>query len=440
MFTRLFRLTLLGSLDRWIVDPDASRHIASLWRIREDDLPGPGQWRSKCCRRSAMTAAFAGVFGSNVAVSAPDARRIQQRLRKLDLLVVSDFLLSETAALADVVRRSDEATSFRRAILATSSTSCGSRATGVQPTTRASRTNGFAATDGLFWPCPDLTHPGTPRLFIERFPTPSGRARFHAVHHDAPAEAADEHYPLYLTTGRLLAQYQSGTQTRPIAELQPLAPTAFAEVHPATAARLGLSSGGEIALTTRRGTTQLPGRVTPSIREDTVFVPFHWGGAQSIHRLTNPVLDPISRMPEFKVCAVEAQTVATARPGHDRLPTEERVRVCDCNGVTRARIVEAVLAGARSLQSVRCHQGRHRLRLVPAGGAGGDRCDVQPAGYDGQPHPSGPSAGSGPEGCGRRSERLGEAIAGRRRQRHGRCGLPGWSRPVAVTWPNLAFR
>jgi hypothetical protein len=68
------------------------------------------------------------VFGSNVAVSAPDARRIQQRLRKLDLLVVSDFLLSETAALADVVRRSDEATSFRRAILATSSTSCGSRA------------------------------------------------------------------------------------------------------------------------------------------------------------------------------------------------------------------------------------------------------------------------------------------------------------------------
>jgi hypothetical protein len=310
----------------------------------------------------------------------------------------------------------------------------------VQPTTRASRTNGFAATDGLFWPCPDLTHPGTPRLFIERFPTPSGRARFHAVHHDAPAEAADEHYPLYLTTGRLLAQYQSGTQTRPIAELQPLAPTAFAEVHPATAARLGLSSGGEIALTTRRGTTQLPGRVTPSIREDTVFVPFHWGGAQSIHRLTNPVLDPISRMPEFKVCAVEAQTVATARPGHDRLPTEEPVRVCDCNGVTRARIVEAVLAGARSLQSVRCHQGRHRLRLVPAGGAGGDRCDVQPAGYDGQPHPSGPSAGSGPEGCGRRSERLGEAIAGRRRQRHGRCGLPGWSRPVAVTWPNLAFR
>jgi hypothetical protein len=206
------------------------------------------------------------------------------------------------------------------------------------------------------------------------------------------------------------------------------------------AARLGLSSGGEIALTTRRGTTQLPGRVTPSIREDTVFVPFHWGGAQSIHRLTNPVLDPISRMPEFKVCAVEAQTVATARPGHDRLPTEEPVRVCDCNGVTRARIVEAVLAGARSLQSVRCHQGRHRLRLVPAGGAGGDRCDVQPAGYDGQPHPSGPSAGSGPEGCGTRSERLGQAIAGRRGQRHGRCGLPGWSRPVAVTWPNLAFR
>jgi NAD(P)H-dependent nitrite reductase large subunit len=383
---------------RKIDDPDARRHIASLWRIREEDLPGPGKSAFEMLSSIGDQGGVRGlfVFGSNVAVSAPDARRIQQRLRALDLLVVSDFFLSETAALADIVLPSAQwaeedgtmtnlegrvvlrsrafapptgvrtdlealvaiAGSLGRGDLFPSSTP-----REVFDELRLASSGGAAdykgisydrirSSDGLFWPCPDLTHPGTPRLFTEQFPTPTGRARFHAVHHDAPAEAADEHYPLYLTTGRLLAQYQSGTQTRRVAELQALAPTAFAEVHPATAARLGVSSGGEIALTSRRGTTQLPVRITPSIREDTVFVPFHWGGAQSINRLTNPALDPISRMPEFKVCAIKAQPVATARPGHDRLPIEEPVRVCDCNGVTRARIVEAVLAGARSLQSV----------------------------------------------------------------------------------------
>ena len=96
------------------------------------------------------------------------------------------------------------------------------------------------AADGVFWPCPDPAHPGTPRLFVDRFPTASGRARFHAVQDAPPAEVPDERFPLYLTTGRVLAHYQSGTQTRRIAELQELAPEPVAEVHPATAARLGL--------------------------------------------------------------------------------------------------------------------------------------------------------------------------------------------------------
>jgi bacterioferritin-associated ferredoxin/formylmethanofuran dehydrogenase subunit D len=156
---------------------------------------------------------------------------------------------------------------------------------------------------------------------------------------------------LILTTGRVLAQYQSGTQTRRIPELQEIAPEPFAEIHPAVAEQLGVTDGGEIVLATRRGSTRLPARLSPEIREDTVFVPFHWGGEQSINQLTNPALDPISRMPEFKVCAVSLKP-ALAGTAHVRRPADEAARVCDCNGVTRSRIVEAVLNGARSLQAV----------------------------------------------------------------------------------------
>ena len=160
--------------------------------------------------------------------------------------------------------------------------------------------------DGVFWPCPSADHPGTPRLFADGFPTPSGRARFHGVSHQAPADERNETHPLHLTTGRVLAHYQSGTQTRHVDELQQAMPEPLAEMHPATAKLHGLLNGARVTLTTRRGAASFRLKVTPSIREDTVFVPFHWGGEQSINRLTSSALDPTSGMPEFKVCAVRA--------------------------------------------------------------------------------------------------------------------------------------
>jgi assimilatory nitrate reductase catalytic subunit len=168
------------------------------------------------------------------------------------------------------------------------------------------------AEDGVFWPCPGAAHPGTPRLFTERFPTSSGRARFHAVRHQRPAEERDADYPLYLTTGRVLGQYQSGTQTRRVPKLQALAPEPLAEIHPLTAERLGLRDKTPVTLSSRRGSAAFTVRLTASIREDTVFVPFHWGGEQSINRLTNAALDPVSGMPEFKVCAVRAEACSTS--------------------------------------------------------------------------------------------------------------------------------
>jgi assimilatory nitrate reductase catalytic subunit len=153
---------------------------------------------------------------------------------------------------------------------------------------------------GVFWPCPSMSHPGTPRLFEKRFATPSGSARFHAVKHIGPAEPPDRDYPLHLTTGRVLAHYQTGTQTRRVDTLNAIVSEPTAEMNPVLAREHCVTEGDLVPLATRRGVATFRVRLTPGIRPDTVFVPFHWPGANT---LTNPALDPISRMPEFKVCA-----------------------------------------------------------------------------------------------------------------------------------------
>jgi assimilatory nitrate reductase catalytic subunit len=299
------------------------------------------------------------VVGSNVAVSAPHAGHLRERLKALEMLVVADFFLSETAQLADVVlptaqwaEEEGTMTNLEGRVIARK------RAFAPPPGVRSDiellcelarrlgkgqhfsyskneeifaelgRASGGGIADyrgisyarieaeqGVFWPCPSEEHPGTPRLFQERFYTPTGKARFHAIRHQAPAEAIDRTYPLYLITGRVLAQYQSGTQTRRIARLNAVAPEPLAALHPTVARRYGLSDGDAVTLVTRRGSATFTVRVTSEVREDTLFVPFHWGDGQAVNRLTNPALDPISRMPEFKVCAVRIEPVLTDRKG-----------------------------------------------------------------------------------------------------------------------------
>jgi assimilatory nitrate reductase catalytic subunit len=190
---------------------------------------------------------------------------------------------------------------------------------------------------GVFWPCPDTgtgtdtggnshgdsrgenegegdgdqgPHPGTPRLFLDRFATPDGRARFHAVDHVGAAEKPCPEYPFYLTTGRVLAQYQSGAQTRRVRELDGAAPGPFVEVHPMVADLLGVVDGERVRVATRRGRLVAPVRISPGIRRDTVFLPFHWVGA---NLLTNDALDPWSKMPEFKVCAASLERATAGR-------------------------------------------------------------------------------------------------------------------------------
>ncbi|WP_460346211.1 molybdopterin oxidoreductase family protein [Actinoallomurus acanthiterrae] len=337
---------------RKIDDPAAREHVARVWGIDPDDLPGPGLSATELLGALGTPGGPRALllFGSNPVVSAPDASRIEERLAALDLLVVADFVPSETAARADVVlptaQWAEETGTItnlegrvllRRAAVPRPPQVRGDldilaalaerlKAPGrfsaepaeVFDELRAASAGGLAdysgityerivAETGVFWPCPGEGHPGTPRVFLDRFATPDGRARLVPVEHRGPAEDISPDYPVYLTTGRVLAHYQSGAQTRRIRALVDAAPEAYVEIHPDLAERLGIEEGAEIRVTSRRGAAVAKARFSRAIRRDTVFMPFHWAGPARANLLTNPALDPTSRMPEFKVCAVRLE-------------------------------------------------------------------------------------------------------------------------------------
>jgi assimilatory nitrate reductase catalytic subunit len=157
---------------------------------------------------------------------------------------------------------------------------------------------------GVFWPCPSDDHPGTPRLFSNHFAHPDGKARMPVVTYRPSAEQPDAEYPVLFTTGRYREHYNSGTQTRRLERLVSVKAAPRLQLHPALAHKLGVTDGSAVAVESRRGSAVFDVDLTVDIREDTVFAPFHWGGEQSANRLTIAALDPVSRMPEFKVCAV----------------------------------------------------------------------------------------------------------------------------------------
>ena len=127
------------------------------------------------------------------------------------------------------------------------------------------------------------------------------------VDHRGPSDDVRADAPIYLVTGRVLQHYQSGAQTRRVAELAAAVPEPFVEIHPLLADRLGIAEGETLVLTSRRGRVSATARLTDAIRPDTVFMPFHWGGLASVNRVTNDATDPVSGMPEFKVCAVDVR-------------------------------------------------------------------------------------------------------------------------------------
>lgn len=334
-----------------ISDPAARASVAAVWGVDPDDLPGPGIPAVELLQSAGLPRGVRAllVHGSNVFVSAPNVSTVREALGRLDLLVVSDFFLSETAKAADIVlpvlqwaeeegtmtnlegrvlrrRRAVDAPAGARSelwIMAELARRLDAPGTwSLVPSevfgelARASA-GGRADYSGLshelldlgieaHWPFP-IGSLGTPRLFADRFAHADGRAKLVAVRaREHPTASADR---LTLITGRLLEQYQSGAQTRRIPELTEKRSDLVAQLHPATARRHGIGEGDGIRLSNSRGTLRARAELTHDIRPDTVFLPFHYADAESANLLTDDRVDPHSAMPEFKRALVELRAV-----------------------------------------------------------------------------------------------------------------------------------
>jgi assimilatory nitrate reductase catalytic subunit len=341
---------------RKITDPAARAHVAGVWGVDPAIIPGPGIPAVELLQALGTASGPKAllVHGSNVVVSAPNASVVKAGLERLDLLVVSDFFLSETAALADVILpvpqwAEEEGTMTnlegrvirrRRAL----TPPAGVRdelwimaelarrldAPGHYPTDarevfaelRRASAGGIADYSGIddalldagapvHWPCP-VGSLGTPRLFADGFAHPDGRARIVAVSpaaHDARLAGAGE---LTLITGRLLEHYQSGAQTRRVPELETAQPEVRATVHPAAAQRFAIADGDMIELSNERGVMRARALLSTDVRPGDVFVPFHFAGDGTANLLTSDAVDPVSAMPEFKTGAVRVRRVEEA--------------------------------------------------------------------------------------------------------------------------------
>ncbi|WP_166998281.1 molybdopterin oxidoreductase family protein [Paramicrobacterium fandaimingii] len=325
---------------RSIDDPAARRHIAGEWGIEPDKLPGKGVPAAEILRHLGRAEGVSALMvnGSNPAISGPNASAIRDGLKRLDFLIVCDFFLSETAAFADVVlpvsqwaeeegtMTSLEGRIIRRRRARPAPSGVRSElwvlrelAARINPAVHfdddpervfaeLSRASVGAPADysGLdysvleheepaYWPYP-AGSTGTPRLFLDSFSHADGRAHIRTVVASPPPPSSG---PL-LITGRLLEHYQSGAQTRRVTELLASAPEAQAEIHPELAEKHGVAEGDQIVITNEHGRMRATAHVTPNVRIDTIFVPFHFPSDQSVNLVTSDATDPLSGMPEFK--------------------------------------------------------------------------------------------------------------------------------------------
>ena len=342
--------------NRDITNPEHREYIASVWGCDVDEIPGKGltaQEIVEAAHRGEIKGLLSICF--NPAVSLPDTAFTAEALSNLEFYGVIDFFLSESAFHADVVlpgslHEEDEGTSTNvegRVIKLNAAKSPPGEARldweilldiaerlgkghyfpyrstrEMFEELRVASSGGTADYGGItwdrierelgvFWPCPTEDHPGTPRLYEGGvFAHPDGRARFHAVPFRESAEVVDDEYPVWLTTGRVVSQYLSGTQTRRIGPLVAQYPDPLCEIHPRLAAEHGIADGDLVRVTSRRGSMVAPAKVVGTIRPDTVFIPYHWAGTQAANQLTNRALDPVSKIPEYKVSAVRIERVA----------------------------------------------------------------------------------------------------------------------------------
>lgn len=283
------------------------------------------------------------VIGENPKLSDPDCNHFHNALKNLELLIVQDLFLSETAQAADVVL-SAASSAEKDGTFTNSERRCMRIHKVIEPIGEtlpdweiicrlsqcmgydmayskpedvfreiASLTPGSYAgmsyerlgLNGLIWPCPSPGHPGTPFLHKDRFAR--GRGKFHAVEYKEPAETPDDEYPFFLTTGRMFAHFHTGTMTRTSPHLDREQPYGYVDIHPDDARRLDIKQGDQLVLSSRRGEMEAPARISSSVSRGTLFLPIHFGESPSNVLTSSDAFDPVAKIPEFKVSTVQVK-------------------------------------------------------------------------------------------------------------------------------------
>lgn len=330
------------------------KHICDIWDLPYEEMPEPGVSAVEMFDKM-REGEIRGLISicNNVMVSLPDTNKVRESLEGLDFYVNIDFFMSESARYADVVLpgtawSEDEGTttSAEGRVLKINKAneppgeakedwwiiqeiarrmgrgkyfpfnSPGEIFDELRVASKGGTADYYGITyekieknNGIFWSCPTLDHPGTPRLFEEKFNLPDGKAKFHAIEYNPPNETPDDEYPMILTSGRIVYQYLSGNQTRRIGFLTEQCPEPFVEIHPEAAQKLKINDGERVKVISRRGEGIFPALVVKTIRPDTIFIPYHWGEELAANQLTNPKLDPISKIPEYKACAARIEKI-----------------------------------------------------------------------------------------------------------------------------------
>ncbi len=332
-----------------VKDDSVRAHFERLWGVKLDPAPG-------LTVVEIINAAYDGnikgmyVMGENPAMSDPDAEHARKGIARLEHLVVQDIFLTETAMFADVVlpasawpEKGGTVTNTNRQVqMGRKALECPGDAREdwwiTQEIARrlglswnysgpaevfAEMKLGMPSLDNITWdrvekedsvtyPSLSPTDPGQPVVFGDKFPRENGRARFVAASVLPPGELPDADYPMILSTGRQLEHWHTGAMTRRASVLDALEPSPTAYVHPATLRKIGARPGGDIRVTTRRGSIVLAARADQNIQEDMIFIPFAYVEAAA-NILTNPQLDPYGKIPEFKFCAAKAEAVETVQ-------------------------------------------------------------------------------------------------------------------------------
>ncbi|TDK63029.1 nitrite reductase [Bacillus salipaludis] len=341
---------------RSIENEEHRAYIASVWGINKDELPRKGVSAYEMMGKiheGEITGLF--LMCSNPIVSNPNAHFVKEALKKLKFFVVVDLFISETARLADLILPSssyleDEGTMTNlegRVTLREASYPCPdevkhdwqiiceiarvlgkrdhfsfSSAEDIFNELRMASRGGIADyygityerirnEGGILWPCPDTNHKGTDVLFENSFAHENGKAAMVVVP-NLPVihkEMVNDEFPLYLTTGRVMSHYLTGVQTRKSAALAARNVEAFMEIHPVTAKKYRISDQSLVKIESRRGSIIVRSKWSETIRNDTVFVPFHWADSQNVNLLVSDKLDPDCKMPGFKVSAVRISPI-----------------------------------------------------------------------------------------------------------------------------------